>query len=422
MKPFDTYLKPEFWVGVNGIFTNPLKKLIEKNYTDLGHAVSFTHSLYDTALSQSSDMQNNDICSHERRQNGYCRYKENGGECPVQPVLRFISEPEKDMYGKVYIPFEFQNCCCKKNRTYCVLIGHLSYEKNKVGIKIGTRFYEVTNLEKINIATIEYGIFKPYVRCNECERSLQNQIATDEVSKCFGIEKDELVSNTTTKFLSLNCQRPTTLIGKVHYPMRYLTKDCGSKNCANYTKIRKQNKKTCTDGSDGSGDSDGFGDSDDYDSDGYDDYDDVYKSYRGCSSSYLCEKCKNVKSLCNSGKFIKTSSEYFTLYKSPVQKSIYLPHAETKFMSKYLFEQTYFSELIRKKMHIYSICVDYLPSSIIRYIYSFLNKEDYFNCIDTKILIQLESLEDPSNNLTLVKKLVDEQKYLVELLALVNKL
>lgn len=374
VKPFDTYSNPDFWSEINRSFIDPLKELISKYYGYHDQEFIFKNEFYSTF----STNKDTDDCSHQT-QKAYeysCPFDNN---CPMAPQKRSIFEPLFDTFGTAFIPFQTTTYCCA-NKNNCVLRFKISYENCKIGITIGSNrrnscFYSLNDLNKINFGEIEGGLFKSESMCKSCKLELKKQNAIEEVSTIFGMNTDTdeftctIVSNFINSYLHV-------LVGETIYPIRHITGDC-SNWCIN----SRQDK---------------------------------YNYYDSGECYDQCKKCSDVKKIYNSGDGFKVNCQAFSIYKLPEQS---IQEKKSKqFAPNYLFEFNSFSQKDIEMIYLYSICLSFLPLEIIDYISQFLriNRSSTFN-VSKKKMIQLDSLEDDSPNLTLAKMSLKEQKYLMKL-------
>ena len=379
VKPFDTYLNPDFWSEINRSFIDPLKKLISKYY--VYQECIFQNEFY----SIFSTKKDTNDCRHET-QEAYKYSCPFDSYCTEAPQIRSIIEPLFDTFGTAFIPFQTTTYCCS-NKNNCVLRFEISYKNCKIGITIGSNrrdscFYSLNDLNKINFGKIEGGLFKSEsIICNSCILELKKQNAIEEVSNCFEMNTDtdefscSSVSNFIDRYLHL-------LVGEIIYPIRTITGDCS--NCCMNSRQDKYN---------------------------YYDSGDCYDQ---------CEECVDVKTIYNSGEVFQVEYQEFSIYKFPEQS---IQEKKSKQIApNYLFELELFSQEAIEMIYLYSICLRFLPVELIDYISQFLRINRSFTLnVSKKKLIQLDSLEDDSPNLTLAKMSLKEQKYLMKLNESVKK-
>jgi hypothetical protein len=389
-KPFDTYLKPEFWLGINGTFTTPLQNVIRKFYENVNQIVEFKKEFFET--SSTNHARTNNICQHEIYHDILegCPYE--GNECSLRPKTHNTCYPDRATFGSIFIPFTLKNSCCKNNEINCNLQCDISYDisYNNIGINFREKLwqiviiidelvYKLEDINIINIGAISHGIFKPEDKCKNCELEFKKQNAIQEVADTFGIDYDELSCEQSRKFINKNMQ----IIGDIEYPIHLITKDCPNW-CIN-NKLNTKNNEW---------------DSDEWDSDSDDNI---------CYNQ--CQECKNVKSLVNSGNVLKIKCKEFSILKFP----------EQEIMPNYLFKiDPQFTQKDIEMMFLYSICLGKLPIEMIEYILQFLapnTKEAKWGIrYNPPIkIIQLDSLKNESPNLTLAKNSIKEKEYLIKL-------
>lgn len=376
VKPFDTYLNSDFWSEINRSFIYPLKDIISKYYNYHNQLITFQNVFYSTF----STNQDTDYCSHEK-QKSYeysCPYD---NDCPTIPQKRYIFEPNTDTFGIAFIPFQTANYCCANSKKNCVLSFDISYEDCKIGITIGrnrydSKFYTINDLNKINFGEIEGGLFKSETMCKSCEAELKKQNAIEEVSTIFEMNNDEFTCTSARKFLSMKSQK---LVGETIYPIYLLTGNCP--NICNHNLS--------------------------------------YRYRYQSSDDEMCRNCYLVENIYDSGEVLQFICEEFSIYK--IQEQLIDEEISDQIAPNYLFELNSFSQKDIEMMYLYSICLGILPVEIIEFIWQFLivNRNTSFN-VSNKKLIQLDSLEDESPNLTLAKTSLKEQKYLMKLHASVK--
>jgi hypothetical protein len=367
VKPFDTYLNPEFWSGVNGVF----KKTIEERIANYYHQENNQKVTFKTTFYRNySTNEDNDGCFHV---DGECPYYGSGSiDCPKQPQERSTFEPTVDTFGEIIIPFELTNSCCENNKKNCVLVFYISYINCKIGISIckyrtNSSFYKLSELGSISIDKIQEGMFKSEFLCKECKLEVRKENAMTEVSESFTMDPDLFDCTTTTHFISKNQQ----LIGDVKYPFHIITGNCNNW-CINNRKSEPS-----------------------YDSDKFSDSDDSYYSDQ-------CWECSAVKSFFNSGDVVEVKCKEFSIYKFPEQSE-----NSKQIVPNYLFEWVPFSQRDIEMYYLITVCLGKLPNELIKYIFKFLTPQKR---VSRKQLVQLKSLEKESNNLTLIKSILRTKK------------
>ena len=378
VKPFDTYLNPDFWSEINRSFIDPLKDIISKYYDYHSQLVMFQNAFCSTF----STNQDTNYCSHEKKKSYQysCPYD---NDCPTMPQKRYIFEPKSDTFGIAFIPFQTTNYCCANSKQNCVLSFDISYEDCKIGITIGrnrydSKFYTINDLNKINFGEIEGGLFKLESMCKSCKLELKKQNAIEEVSTCFGMntDTDEFSCSSASNFIDRYLH---VLVGEIIYPIRTITGDCP--NMCNHNLS--------------------------------------YRYRYQSSDDEICRNCHLVENIYDSGEVLQINYQAFSIYK--IQEQLIHEEISDQIAPNYLFELNSFSQKDIEMMYLYSICLGILPVEIIEFIWQFLivNRNSSFN-VSNKKLIQLDSLEDESPNLTLAKTSLKEQKYLMKLHASVK--
>ena len=393
-KPFDTYLNPEFWSGINGIFTIPVQNTVRNFYENVGQSVEFKKEFFETSYSTTFARTDNS-CHHEINDecDGYCPHDEDNSECPSRPKTHYTYHPDKDTFGSIFVPFSLKNSCCEKNEKNCILKCDISYKKIdairynegilQIGINIDKTFYPLEILlskqNSINIGSISNGIFKPEELCKECELELKKNNAIVDVAVIFEMSVDEFSCKNRTKFIDRHIQ---TIIGENKYPIRLITGDCPNW-CFHNRKTEPH-----------------------YDSD------DCYTQ---------CQECNKVKRVVNSGNVLEIMSKEkrFSIFKFPEENKEILNGKTKKIMPNYLFNiKSPFTQKDIEMMFLYSICLGNLPFELIEYISQFLTIErKRIGWFDPPIvkLIELDSLENDSPNLTLAKTSIKEEEYLMKI-------
>jgi len=377
-KPFDTHLNPDFWSGVNGCFTGPLQNLIKSFYESKNMSVAFKSEFYRT-------------CSTIRDRNE-CYGDDHEDQCDIDCYLRpkknSVYDLDKYTFGNVFIPFKVTQSCCKDNTTDCVLEGKISYKDNQIGIIIGdnctySEFYPLSNLNSLEIGKIHNGLFNLPTLCNTCEINERKITAKVEAIECFSNVRDycSSVANFVRKFIYGSYG--LKLKGTIHYPIRLITKDCINR-CTHNSRLESK-----------------YGEYDEY-------------GYAYGFDSYVesqCNDCNNVKRLCNGGYVLKVECKTFNMFKFPPQ--------EKQIMPNYMIQiKTIFEDVDIEKMYVFYIIYKLnLPIDIAHLISKFIS----FDGAKKDSLIQLDSLTEPSYNLTLAKTMVKESKDFDIIHALVSK-
>lgn len=395
-QPFDTYLKPEFWSGINSIFTIPVQNAIRNYYKNAGQTIEIEREFFKTSYSTNNAITDNS-CHHviKYKYNGCCPYEKDNSECPSRLKTYYTYHPDKDTFGSIFVPFSLRNSCCKKNETNCILKCDISYkkmsqinnseEKLQIGITIDKTFYPLELLlskqNSINIGEIENGIFKTEERCKDCELELKKNNAIDEVADRFEINHDKFSCKPTRKFIG---RFTHTIIGENIYPIRLITGDC-----PNWCLNNRKNESIYNDSTD-----------------------DCYTQ---------CQECNKVKRLVNSGNVLEImhNEKRFSILKFPEENKSIKNGKTIKIMPNYLFSlKTLFIQKNIEMMFLYSICLGNLPFELIEYISQFLIiGKERIRKFDIPVvkLIQLDSLENDSPNLTLAKTSIKEEEYLMKI-------
>jgi hypothetical protein len=365
VKTFDTYLNPEFWSGVNGCFTIPLKDQIKKYFTDsYFQKFSFRSEFYHCHTTADDD----EYCFHVKSEDCEysCPYAYHDNQCPYLPMRYSIFEPDKKTSGKICIPFEVTTNCCENNQKRCVLVCVISYKKGKIGITIENRkdatFYALSELDKIDFSKIEGDLFKLETECKKCEIQRKKETAILEVAKSFDMSPENCKIK-TDKIVTKSVN--PSLIGDVNFPFHYITNTCSNK-CSHDGKT--------------------------YNVDG------KHFRYKDCS------ECFEVLNSLNSSDVLNVNCKEFTVYKFPDQSKNY-----TQFVPNYLFEYTPFSRRDVEMHYLITVCLGKLPFELIKYMFKFLSPED-LDSYNKRQLIQLDSLVEESNNLTLAKSIFRNKK------------
>lgn len=301
VKTFDTYLNPEFWSGLNGFFTIPLKNQIQKYYKDCYfQKFSFRSEFYHCHTTADDD----EYCFHVKSEDCEysCPYAYHDNQCPYLPMRYSIFEPDKNTFGRVFIPFEVSINCCENNKKNCLLTYYIVYKNGKIGITIShnrdSAFYALSELDKIDFSKIEGDLFKLETECKNCEIQRKNETAILEVAESFGMSPENFGCK-TDKLVTRSVG--PTLIGDVKFPFHYITNTC-SNHCLY---------------------------------DGYPDYDDGNAYY---DSRYKeCRECYDLIISLNSSDVLSVNCNEFRVYKFPDQSKKY-----TQIVPNYLFEYTPF--------------------------------------------------------------------------------
>jgi hypothetical protein len=210
-------------------------------------------------------------------------------------------------------------------------------------------------------------MFKSEFLCKECKLEVRKENAMTEVSETFNMDPDLFKCTTTKDFISKNQQ----LIGEVKYPFNLVTG-----NCINWCINNRKSEPR-------------------YDSDAYEDSDDSYYSNQ-------CWECSAVKTFFNSGDVVEVKCKEFSIYKFPEQSE-----NSKQIVPNYLYEWVPFSQRDIEMYYLITVCLGKLPIELIKYIFKFLTPQKR---VSRKQLIQLESLEKDSNNLTLIKSILRTKK------------
>ena len=362
VKTFDTYLNPEFWSGVNGYFTIPLKDQIKTYFTDsYFQEFSFRSEFYHCHTTADD----NEYCFHESSEDCEysCPYYRNGTQCPYLPKRYSIFEPDKKTFGRVCIPFEVKIICCENNKKSCVLVCDISYKKGKIGITISlnrdSAFYALSELDKIDFSKIEGDLFKLETECKNCEIQRKKETAILEVAESFGMSPENFECK-TDKIVTRSVN--PTLIGDAKIPFHYITNTCS--NICLYNGEPK------------------------------------YANYR-CKE---CRECSEVINDLNSSDVLNVKCKEFSVYKFPDQSKKYI-----QIVPNYLFEYTPFSQRDVEMHYLITVCLGKLPFELIEYMFKFLSPKDS-DSYNKRQLIQLDSLVEESNNLRLAKSIFRNKK------------